>query len=62
MEMVICKGRISRDYVEILNESVKHNFGYSISIGVSTAQKDATNLRNLARGDGCGCSPFMKRM
>ena len=49
MEMVICKGRISRDYVEILNESVKHNFGYSISIGVSTAQKDATNLRNLAR-------------
>ncbi len=48
VELVICSGRISRFHVEILEESIRQNFGVSVCIGVSTMLEGILNVRTLS--------------
>lgn len=48
VQMVICKGRISRADVEILAESVRQNLNLQILLGVSNVEKGILQVRRLA--------------
>ena len=48
VQMVICRGRISRADVEILAESVRQNLNLRIYLGVSNPEKGILNVRRLA--------------
>ena len=48
VQMVICKGRISRADVEILEESVRQNLNLQIQMGVSNIEKGILQVRRLA--------------
>lgn len=48
VQMVICRGRISRADVEILAESVRQNLKIKVFLGASNVEKGILNVRRLA--------------
>lgn len=46
-EIVVCKGRVFRADIEILEESIRQNLGMSVGIGVSSTRRDILSMRGL---------------
>lgn len=48
VQIIICRGRLSRSDVEILAESIRQNFKTKVFLGASNIEKGILNLRRLA--------------
>lgn len=48
VELVICRGRVFRADIEILEESVRQNLGLSAGIGISSTRKGMLSCQELA--------------